>query len=93
MLFEKAYDVLEKFDEDEKVAYDYYKETKKFLTYSELNYLMRLNNPRDFSKLNSVDFKKQFEEKYSGDVSMVIADRDAIPEGRNLIIKSYRDMQ
>lgn len=87
MLFENIYKHLETMDEDEQLGYEYYQKTGELLTYSELHYLTTLKNPRDFSKIKSADFKKQFKEKFSNDVSLVIEEKDAIPAGRDLIIK------
>lgn len=86
MLFESVYNSLEKLDPDEQLGYDYYRQTGRLLTYSELCYLTSLENPYDFSKLKT-DFKKQFKKKYNNDVSNVVADRDVIPPGRSLVIK------
>lgn len=86
MQIDKTYNRIIQLDNEEKIGYAYYCNTGKYLNYIDLTYLMTLENPYDFSALetdaaeNYINFKTS---RIKSDFLGVLHEQMFIPEGTN----------
>lgn len=53
MQIDKTYNKIIQLDDEEKIGYSYYCHTGKYLNYIDLKYLLKFENPYDFSVLKT----------------------------------------
>lgn len=89
-----AYESLFKLRPYEEIAYTYYKEAGRYLTSTELYYLVKHNAGCDFSRLNSLeykDFEKKLQKKHILNKAILMEANTHIPEYANVsVLPTFR---
>lgn len=86
MQIDKTYNKIIQLDDEEKIGYSYYCHTGKYLNYIDLKYLLKFENPYDFSVLktkSAADFREITKNKLDKDLSGALKEQMFIQNNSN----------